>query len=192
MVGAVIVGAVRRENRQSVGVIVGANEMIGSRFTCRIRAIGLVLLGLGEGGIRGRKRSIDLVGRHVKKSERLLGGLIEAAPVGTCRLQEGEGADDVGLNELGRPMDGAIHMRLRGKVDNRAGPMLGEDLGDKFGITDITPDEGVTEIPIKRCKVLEVPCVGELIQVDDGVFLKIYPVDNEIRTDKTGTAGNED
>ena len=124
VVGAVVVGTVRRENREAVGVMVGADKVIRGRLAGRIRTIRLVLLGLGEGGICRRQRSIDLVGRDMEESEDFLSRIIETIPVGTGGLEESEGADNVGLDEFGRPMDGTINMGLGGKVDDGTGLVL--------------------------------------------------------------------
>ena len=51
VVGAVVVGAVRREDGETVGMMVGTDEVIRGRLAGRVRAIRLVLLGLGESGI---------------------------------------------------------------------------------------------------------------------------------------------
>ena len=117
VVGAVVIRAVRRQNWQAVGVMVGADKMIRGSLARRIRTIWLVLLGLCEGRIGGSKGAIDLIGRDMQESEIFLGLTFEAIPVGAGRLKEIEGADDISLNELTRSMNGAVDMVLRLKID---------------------------------------------------------------------------
>ena len=52
VVGAVVVGAVGGEHRQAVGVVPGAHQVVAGRLAGRIRAVGLVGVGLGEGAGR--------------------------------------------------------------------------------------------------------------------------------------------
>ena len=44
----------------------------------------------------------------------------------------------------------------------------------------------------KGGKVLEIPGVGELVEIDNGVLLEGDPVEDKIGTDEAGTAGDED
>jgi len=192
VVGAVVVGAVRGQDGQAVGVVIGADKVVRSGLAGGIRTIRLVLLGLGEGGIGRSQRSVDLVGGDMEEAKGLLVDFIEIVPVGSCGLEEGEGPDDVGLNEFGRAMDRTIHMGLGGKVDDGTGSVLDKELGNQFGITDVSADKDIPGIALQRGKVLEVARVGQLVEVDDGVFLKGDPVENKVRADESGTAGNED
>jgi uncharacterized protein YkvS len=47
-------------------------------------------------------------------------------------------------------------------------------------------------IPLKGGKVLEIARVGELVEVDDGVFLEGDPVEDKVGTNEAGAAGDED
>ena len=68
MIGPVIVRAVREHDRQAIGVVPGAHEMIGGRLRGRIGRVRLVGRGLGKGAV-GPERAEDLVGRDVMKAE---------------------------------------------------------------------------------------------------------------------------
>ncbi len=61
LVGAVVVGAVRRQHRQTIGVVPGANQMVGSGLARGVRAVRLERVGFGEGRVFGRQRPIDFV-----------------------------------------------------------------------------------------------------------------------------------
>jgi len=50
----------------------------------------------------------------------------------------------------------------------------------------------VTRIPLDRSEVLEVSGVGELIEIDNGVPLEGDPVEDEVGSDESGTAGDKD
>ena len=50
----------------------------------------------------------------------------QATPIRAHRLQQPEGAHDVGLDEVFRAVDGAVNVRLCCKIDNGAGLVLAE------------------------------------------------------------------
>ena len=154
VVRAVVVGAVRCEDREPVGVVVGPNEVVRGGLAGRVGTIRLVLLALCECRIGRGERSVDLVGGDVEEPEGLLGRIIEAGPVRASGLEQVKGADDIGLDEFGRAMDGAIHMGLRSKVHHGTRPMLGEGLGHEFRISDIATNEGMACIPLDGVKIL--------------------------------------
>jgi hypothetical protein len=116
----------------------------------------------------------------------------EGVPVGSRCLQKLKGADDVGLDELGRSINGAIDMGLGGKVHDGTRPVLREELGDKRGIPNVTSDKGVPRVPLKGGQILEISRVGELVEVDDAIGLARDPIEDEIRTDESGAASDED
>ncbi len=64
-------------------------------------------------------------------------------------------------------MDGAIHMALGGKIDDRIGLVMMQQLADEQRIPDIAPDENMLGIPIKGRQVADVARIGELVEVDD-------------------------
>ena len=49
------------------------------------------------------------------------------AAVGTGGFQQGERADDVGLDEFARAVYASVHMAFGGKVHHGIGPVFGED-----------------------------------------------------------------
>ena len=64
-------------------------------------------------------------------------------------------------------MDGAIHMALSGKIDDRIWLVMVQQLADKQRIPNIAPDKNMLGIPIKRRQITDVAGIGELVEVDD-------------------------
>ena len=64
-------------------------------------------------------------------------------------------------------MDAAVNVRFGGKIDDGAGLMLGEQLGDEVEIADVALDEDVARIASQRGQVFEIAGVGQRIEVDD-------------------------
>src|SRR6266478_9306880 len=70
LVGSVVIGAVGGQNRKAVSVVIGADQMIGSRLGRGVWAVGIVGGGLAEGRVVGAERSVDFIGRDMQETER--------------------------------------------------------------------------------------------------------------------------
>ena len=191
VVGAVVVGAVGGEHRQAVGVVVGAHEVVAGGLARRVRAVGFVAVGFGEGRIVLGKRAVDFVGGDVEKAEVVLRFGGEAVPVGAHGFEQAEGADDVGLDEIFRAVDAAVNVRLGRKIDDGAGLVLGEQPGDELEIADVALDEVVARVAAQGCEVFEVAGVGERVEVDDGFIGLRQPVEDEVAADEARCASDK-
>ena len=111
LIGTVVIRAVRHDRWHAVGVVESANEMVGGRFRCRIRRVGVVFrcfieevlsvrqMVLGGGSLGGERRldalgvghlqsAIDLVRRDVVETLALV-LLRQGLPVEFRRLKHG-------------------------------------------------------------------------------------------------------
>jgi hypothetical protein len=150
VVRAVVVGAVAGGDRQAVGVVPGAHEVVGGGLAGGVRAVGLVGLGFGEGRVVGAQRAVHLVGAHMVEAEGGLGFGVQAHPVAAGGFEEGEGAVDVGADEVARAVDAAVHVALGGEVDDGAGLVLGEQAVDEFAVADVAVHEDVAGVARAR------------------------------------------
>ncbi len=66
-------------------------------------------------------------------------------------------------------VDAAVDMGLGGKVDD--GVAAGHGGFDGVGVADVASDEAVARILGDGCEIGEIPSVGQLVVVDDGVLL---------------------
>ena len=129
----------------------------------------------------------------MQEAEGSLGIGIERAPVGARGLQQREGADDIGLDELGRAVDGAVHMALGGEMHDRARTVGSEQAVDRLAIADIGLREHVARVAFQRGERLAVACVGQLVDADDGIRACVtQPAEHEVRTDEPRPARYED
>lgn len=85
-----------------------------------------------------------------------------------------------------------VDVRFGGKIDDGAGLVLGQELGDEVEITDVALDENMPGITVDRSEVLQVAGVGQRIEIDDFFVRLSQPVEDKIAADETGAAGNED
>ena len=191
VVGAVVVGAVAGGDRQAVGVVPGAHEVVGGGFAGRVRAVGLVGFGLGKGRIVGAEGAVHFVGADVVEAEGGLGVGLERAPVAAGGFEQGEGAVYVGADEVAGAVNRAIDVAFGGKVDDGAGAVLGQQAVDQLAVADVALHKDVARVALERGEVLQVARVGEGIQIDHRLVAHAKPVEYEVCTDKAGAAGYE-
>ena len=98
----------------------GADQMVGRRLARGIRRARVVGCVFGEAA--GRPQAAEhLVGRDMVEAEGSAGGRVEALPIGTRGGQQGEGADDVRVDEGGGAVDRPIDMAFRSQMRDDIG-----------------------------------------------------------------------
>ena len=177
---AVVVRAIRGENGETVGVVVGAHEVVAGGLAGGIGAVRLVGVGFAERRVVRRERAVDLIGGHMQEAESFFRFLIKPAKVGANGFKEVESANDVCLDELARAVNRAVHMRLGGEIHDSTRLVLGEDFVEKGAVADIASHKDVARTAIQRSKILWIAGVGEFVEVYDGCGLGIDPIENEV------------
>ena len=89
-------------------------------------------------------------------------------------------------------MDAAVNVRFGGKIDDGAGLVLGEELGDEVEVADVALDEDMARVALQGGEVLEVAGVGQRVEIDDRLIGMGQPVEDEVAADEAGSAGDED
>ncbi|MNV64884.1 hypothetical protein D3C71_1575460 [compost metagenome] len=168
--------------------MVGTYQMITGGLAGRVRAVRLVLVAFAERGFILGQRAIDFVGRHMQEAKRLLRIGCQALPVSAHGFQQAERTNDVGLNEVFRTVNGAINVRLGGEVQDCARLMLFQQAGHQGAVTDITTHKYVPLVTGQAAEVIQVACIGQLVQIDHSLIRLSQPVQYEVRTDETCTA----
>ena len=109
------------------------------------------------------------------------------------RFEQGERALDVGADELGRAVDAAVDVALGREVDDGARPVLGEQaIEQRAGRRCRRARRRGARSPSSDGQVLGVAGVGEGVEIDDRLVACGQPVEDEIRADEAGAAGDED
>ena len=104
---------------------------------------------LGKRSRTGFQAAEHLVCRHVHETEN---GLIpgrQYLPVLPYRLQQAERADDIGLDEIGRPMDRAVYMAFGRKMDDGTRLVCCQQLRDQRVVADVTTHECMAGIALQ-------------------------------------------
>ena len=102
-------------------------------------------------------------------------------------------ADDIGLQEDTRILDGPVHMALRREIDHDVRRLPLKQLVDQLPVADVPqhkPEVRVVHDPLQGGQV---PGVGQLVQADNPIVrILLQHVKNEIGSDKSGAAGHND
>ena len=164
--------------------MIGQHQQVGPRLGGGVGAAGVDggLLGEEQVGPVQRQVAVDLVGGH------LVIPLDAILPAG---VHHHGGAQDVGLEEYLRVLNGAVHMALRRKVDHHVGVLLLKELVDGLPVTDVDLAEaeiGVLHGPFQGGQVAR---IGQAVHAHHPVLrVSFKQIVNEVAADKAGTAGH--
>jgi hypothetical protein len=73
-------------------------------------------------------------------------------------------------------------------MNDRAWPVLGQQPVDQIGITNIALDKNMPPIVQKPGKILQIPGIGQLVQIDDRMIESTQVIKNEIRADESSSS----
>ena len=186
MVGAVVVRAAGNRRRQLVRAVVGHDEEVGRSLRSAVGARRVERGLLGKEKVRSVERQIavDFVGRNL---------MVARDAVLAAGVEQDARADDVCLEKNFRVLDGAVDVALGGKVDDDVRVLGLEEVIDGLAVGDVGADECEVFVLLRSFERLEVAGIGELVKADQTVFRVVLEfVVNEVATDKTGAAGNDD
>jgi hypothetical protein len=125
----------------------------------------------------------------VKEPERMPVRGVQPVQVRAGGFQQLKRADDVGLDEFSRAVDGAVDMRLGCEIDDGAGPVLGIQPREQGRIRDVAAHENMPWVVCRAGQVGEIAGIGQFVEVDHRRATRGQPVEHEIAADKAGAAG---
>jgi hypothetical protein len=103
----------------------------------------------------------------VQETERSIFGLWQGSPIGTYGFEQAKSTDYVGLDEIFRPVDGAVDVTFGRKVYDGARKMPGEQDVYQVMVTYVTSDEEMPRIGSQADNVLQIACVRESVEVNN-------------------------
>ncbi|MNT92258.1 hypothetical protein D3C71_1645290 [compost metagenome] len=77
------------------------------------------------------------------------------------------------------------------EMHNGAGLVLGQQLVQQRAIANIALHEDVAVITLQTMQIVQIACVGQLVEIDHGLLGACQPVQHKIRADKAGASGDE-
>jgi hypothetical protein len=107
-------------------------------------------------------------------------------------FQQRKGAVDVRADELLGTEDGSVHMALGGEVHEGCRLMLAEKPGHQAAVVDVSVDELIAAMAAYRGEVPEIAGIGQAIEVHQRRRLLRQPMQDEVGSDKSGTARDND
>ena len=99
--------------------------------------------------------------------------------------------DRVSQNELTRTIDGTIHVRLGGQMHYGTGFMLGKYVVEFGYVAYVGIDKRIPGAFLKIFQGLQISGIGELIEINHLVVCVLQTPTNQVRSNKTSTACNE-
>jgi hypothetical protein len=114
--------------------------------------------------------------------------VVEAHVVLAGGLDERERADDVRVEERARVVQGVVVVALRRVVHNDVAVF--DEAVDKGRVGDVALDEG-EPLGVESVERGHVARVGEIVEDGHVVIGGLEHVMHEVRTDETGSTGNE-
>jgi hypothetical protein len=182
LVRAVVVRAAGDDGVHPVRVVKRHHEVVGGSLAGGVGAARRDRRRLLEGA-GGAQASVDLVGRnlHVPPDAR-----------GARRLQQAQRPGDVRVEERLRGHDAAVDVALGGEVDDRLDRVALHQLLHRRAVPDVPAHEDVSGIPLEVAQVLEIPGVGQGVDVHHQVF-RVRPAyeAHVLRPDEAGAASHE-
>jgi hypothetical protein len=125
------------------------------------------------------------------EAERRTLGVGKSLPVATGRFEQAVSPDDIGLDELARPVDGTVDMRLRCQVHDRVGSEARQHLAHRGLIDDVLLHELVASVGDYALQRFEVACVGQFVEVQYVMIGVVDQMADQRRTDKAGATGDK-
>ena len=158
---SVIVRAVGEQDRQPIGMAPRSHQMVGRRLGGRIGRARIVAGLFGEISFV-RQRAIDLVGRDMQEPK-VFGARAELAPMRKRGLEQDIGADDIGVDEFGGPVDRSVDVTFGRQMHHRVGIEARKNLGDGRTIADIGAAELIARMALHRSERGEIAGIGQLV-----------------------------
>ena len=188
---AVVVGGVRDEGGKAVGVVPGADQMVGRGLGSGIGAARIVGRRFHERRVIGLERAEDLVRRDVMEAEIRPALPVEAIVVGARGLEQGEGAHDVGAHEVARAIDRAVDMTFGRQMHHRIRLAGREDVLHCGRVGDIGTDQLVAVAVDRPFQRIFRRRIGHRVDIDDGMIRIANEVADDRGSDKATATGNQ-
>ena len=158
LVGTVGVGASGDDHGHAIGALVRQTQKVCGGLGRRIGAAGVERICL-DAEQPDRNISIDFIGGH---------GHQTAHGMSSDGLQEGDGAEDIGLHGVPCVEDRSVDVRLGGKVHDEIGGIGREHAVERGRVTDIAMHKGIAGCG-EPGKVTHIAGIRQGVKVNEGV-----------------------
>ena len=118
-------------------------------------------------------------------------GLITDSRTGADFFKQIKSADNIGLDKVFRAMDRSINMAFSGEVEHCARLVFGQQTGYQGAVANVAVHKEMPRVAIQRRKRFQIACVGQLVEVDDGLVGLGQPVKDKVCANEAGCAGDE-
>src|SRR6187402_503677 len=168
------------------------HQMIAPRLGGGVRTVWSKRSLFVKGHIVRSKRAIDLVRGDVKKTKLVFLCPLQRVVVRSGRGEHNEGAVDIGLQKGFRAKDRTVYMALRSEMNDGAWLVLVQKLLNQGQVADISVYKDMPRIVRHGSEIPQVARVSQLVEINDATVSLREPMENIVRSDESGTAGDED
>ena len=107
------------------------------------------------------------------------------------RLQQGEGAHHVGLDEVGSARDRAVDVALGGQVHDAVGAEIRDSRVHCSAVADVGLEEAMVVASLDNLQRCLATGISQGIDGEDVVAFVQHQITDEGRADEAGTAGHD-
>ncbi len=118
--------------------------------------------------------------------------LVQFVPVSARRFQQRIGTNNIGFDEIGRPRDGAIDMALGRQVHHGIRLMQSKHPVQLTTVADIYLLANITLTGSSFGQGLQIPRIGEFVEVDHDILRVSSNVKHNRRPDKASATSDKD
>jgi hypothetical protein len=118
-------------------------------------------------------------------------GFSQPDPVVTNCFKEPERSDDVRLDEVFGAVDRPVYVAFSREIDYGSWLVFAQQLIKKLAVTNVTLNEVMPARVMQTRKILQIPGVGESVEIDNFIVALIRPIQYEIAADETGPSGDK-
>src|SRR5262245_4374600 len=126
----------------------------------------------------------------MKEAERPSIWRVQTLPVASDLVKQAGCADDVRLDECLGPVNRSVDVAFSSKMQNSTRPVLREHRSYECVVADVPVHEDVTRVVGQIGQALWIPCVCQLVEIDDRLVTR-QPVPDEVGADKPRAASNQ-
>ena len=116
----------------------------------------------------------------------------QASVISSHFFEQREGPVNICADKIARASNRSIYVALGGKMHDRARIKATEEATQEGPVRDIAVYKLVSLIVRNRCQVVKISGIRELVEIYDGSRIALHPPQNEIGSDESCSASDED
>src|SRR5262249_40441277 len=122
----------------------------------------------------------------------ILGAPAELAPMRERGLEQNIGANNIGVDEIGGPVDRSVDMTFRRQVHDRVGVKTRKNVGDGRVIADVGEAEMIMRVTLNRSERGKIAGIGQLVDDENLVVGVSDKMSDQCRPNEARSTSDND